>query len=402
MSQAAASSLCSRIIRFFSAPNSPKTLRNLFRPFRKSDSHRILTVRPLLRRPSVVATPRHTLSGGTIVTVAFSRMSSSAADDSVAFQLSPSSVLKIQMGDITRWSVDGSSDAIVNPANERMLGGGGADGAIHRAAGPELREACYEVPEVRPGVRCPTGEARITPYEHDHHHFTYDSHQHFYAVPFLSRLRLHKIILDGWDLEEAPDHAPTPDAGIIPTPPKLLVLHESLHKDSYQLELRNSEGAKVVCSGVGCSAAGSDRGFRLPASHVIHTVGPIYDSDKNPEAALRNAYRNSLRVAKEHNFQYIAFTAISCGVYGYPFDEAAKVAISTVNASAGDFKEVHFVLFSDEIYNVVSSNNCHGLAFVKVVDDARVAFGCAHPLSKNSKLSPKSLELCSDFREFED
>ncbi|XP_042014639.1 macro domain-containing protein VPA0103-like [Salvia splendens] len=256
MSQAAASSLCSRIIRFFSAPNSPKTLRNLFRPFRKSDSHRILTVRPLLRRPSVVATPRHTLSGGTIVTVAFSRMSSSAADDSVAFQLSPSSVLKIQMGDITRWSVDGSSDAIVNPANERMLGGGGADGAIHRAAGPELREACYEVPEVRPGVRCPTGEARITP------------------------------------------------------------------------------------------------GFRLPASHVIHTVGPIYDSDKNPEAALRNAYRNSLRVAKEHNFQYIAFTAISCGVYGYPFDEAAKVAISTVNASAGDFKEVHFVLFSDEIYNV--------------------------------------------------
>ncbi|KAG6402440.1 hypothetical protein SASPL_134633 [Salvia splendens] len=69
--------------------------------------------------------------------------------------------------------------------------------------------------------------------EHDHHHF--------YAVPFLSRLRLHKIILDGWDLEEAPDHAPAPDAGIIPTPPKLLVLHESLHKDSYQLELRSSE-----------------------------------------------------------------------------------------------------------------------------------------------------------------
>ena len=95
-----------------------------------------------------------------------------------------------------------------------------------------------------------------------------------------------------------------------------------------------------------------NRGFRLPASHVIHTVGPIYDSDKNPEAALRNAYRylvelcqyplimicklnfwnaefvfvlcktcyrNSLRVAKEHNIQYIAFTAISCGVYGYEY-----------------------------------------------------------------------------------
>ncbi|KAG6402044.1 hypothetical protein SASPL_138914 [Salvia splendens] len=237
MTQAAASSLYSRIIRFFSAPNSPKTLRNPFRPFRKSDSHRILTVRPLLRRPSVVATPRHSLSGGTTVTVAFSRMSSSAAADSVAFQLSPSSVLKIQMGDITRWSVDGSSDAIVRLP-------------------PLIRIVC------------------VNPYI------------------------------------------------------ELLVQNYGKH------------------------AMRSQKGFRLPASHVIHTVGPIYHSDKNPEAALRNAYRNSLRVAKEHNIQYIAFTAISCGVYGYPFDEAAKVAISTVNASAGDFKEVHFVLFSDEICNV--------------------------------------------------
>ncbi|KAL2526810.1 appr-1-p processing enzyme family protein [Abeliophyllum distichum] len=176
----------------------------------------------------------------------------------VQFQLSPSNVLKIQKGDITVWSVDGSSDAIVNPANEQMLGGGGADGAIHRAAGPELRAACYEVPEVRPGVRCPTGEARIT------------------------------------------------------------------------------------------------LGFRLPASHVIHTVGPIYDEDKNPEASLRNAYRNSLRVAKENNIQYVAFPAISCGVYRYPFDEAAAVAISTVKEFADDFKEVHFVLFSDEIYDAWS------------------------------------------------
>ena len=67
--------------------------------------------------------------------------------------------LSVQHADITALDVD----AIVNAANERMLGGGGVDGAIHRAAGPRLREACRDVPEIRPGVRCPTGEARITP-----------------------------------------------------------------------------------------------------------------------------------------------------------------------------------------------------------------------------------------------
>jgi O-acetyl-ADP-ribose deacetylase (regulator of RNase III) len=70
----------------------------------------------------------------------------------------PTTRIEVVQGDITKQQVD----AIVNAANERMLGGGGVDGAIHRAAGPELKEECKRVPEVSPGVRCPTGEARIT------------------------------------------------------------------------------------------------------------------------------------------------------------------------------------------------------------------------------------------------
>nr|GMC61823.1 Macro domain-containing protein [Ipomoea batatas] len=215
---------------------------------------RFLTTRTA---PPIKLRNSHFRPPGNYVGASFSIMASAGADDrnAVQFQLTPSSLLKILKGDITQWSVDGSSDAIVNPANERMLGGGGADGAIHRAAGPELREACYKVPEVRPGVRCPTGEARIT------------------------------------------------------------------------------------------------LGFKLPASHVIHTVGPIYDAHPDPKAALENSYRNSLQVAKENSIQYIAFPAISCGVYGYPFDEAANVAVSTVKEHGSELKEVHFVLFSDEIFN---------------------------------------------------
>ncbi|RID61000.1 hypothetical protein BRARA_E00177 [Brassica rapa] len=168
----------------------------------------------------------------------------------------PGCLLKILQGDITEWSVDASSDAIVNPANKRMLGGGGADGAIHRAAGPQMRAACYDIPEVRPGVRCPTGEARITP------------------------------------------------------------------------------------------------GFNLHASHVIHTVGPVYYSDVNPRESLTSSYRNSLIVAKENNIKYIAFPAISCGINGYPSDEAAVIGISTIKEFANDFKEVHFIMSADDIYNV--------------------------------------------------
>jgi len=74
------------------------------------------------------------------------------------YPLTESCALVVQRGNLARVS----TDAVVNAANPRMLGGGGVDGAIHRAAGPRLLEACREVPEIRPGVRCPTGEARLT------------------------------------------------------------------------------------------------------------------------------------------------------------------------------------------------------------------------------------------------
>ncbi len=153
-------------------------------------------------------------------------------------------------GDITTSEVD----AIVNAANERMLGGGGVDGAIHRAAGPELRAACEAVPEVRPGVRCPTGEARITP------------------------------------------------------------------------------------------------GFALPARFVIHTVGPVYASAEASAPLLASAYRSSLALANEQGLRSVAFPAISCGVYGYPADEAATIAVETCRAHAGSLQEIRFVLFGASMY----------------------------------------------------
>ena len=140
-------------------------------------------------------------------------------------------MIDVVQGDLTALDVD----AVVNAANPGLLGGGGVDGAVHRAAGPDLRRACEQFPSVRRGVRCPTGEARITP------------------------------------------------------------------------------------------------GFRLPARWVIHTVGPVWRGGGEGEAdLLASAYRSSLTLAAEHELGTVAFPAISTGVYGYPPEAAARVAVGTV------------------------------------------------------------------------
>ena len=149
----------------------------------------------------------------------------------------------VVVGDITLLDTDG----IVNAANNSLLGGGGVDGAIHHAAGPELL-AC-----TRQLGGCPTGEARITP------------------------------------------------------------------------------------------------GFRLPARWVIHTVGPVWRGGSGNEAALlANCYRHSLQLALLYQVQSIAFPAISTGVYGYPKEQAARIAVENVSSLEQDFSSVLFCCYSEE------------------------------------------------------
>ncbi len=152
--------------------------------------------------------------------------------------------MDLQQGDITRLK----TDAIVNAANQRLAGGGGVDGAIHRAAGPGLPDACRKL------GGCDTGDAKVTP------------------------------------------------------------------------------------------------GFNLPARFIIHTVGPVYRDGRSGEPELLSScYRRSLAVALENGATTVAFPAISTGIYGYPFEEATRVALSsTAEFLAGEPKieQVIFIFFS--------------------------------------------------------
>jgi O-acetyl-ADP-ribose deacetylase len=158
------------------------------------------------------------------------------------------SKIEIARGDITKLEVD----AIVNAANTTLLGGGGVDGAIHRAAGPELFAECRTL------GGCQPGEAKIT------------------------------------------------------------------------------------------------RGYRLPARFVIHTVGPVWCDGKHGEPeTLANCYQNSLQVGAENGVRTIAFPAISCGAYGYPVQEAARIAVRTTReflTNDNQIGTVIFVLLSEDIY----------------------------------------------------
>ncbi len=154
--------------------------------------------------------------------------------------LSPGDRIRLESGDITRLSVD----AIVNAANASLLGGGGVDGAIHRAAGPELLAECRMI------GGCPPGEARLT------------------------------------------------------------------------------------------------RGYRLPAGHVIHTVGPVWRGGNSGERdILVSCYRSCLAIARDRRFGAIAFPAIATGIYGFPRDEAARIAVAAVRTHLAESEVPQRVIF---------------------------------------------------------
>lgn len=168
-----------------------------------------------------------------------------------------SNTISLVQGDITKEA----TDAIVNAANSSLMGGGGVDGAIHRAGGSQILAECKQI--VAQQGRLPTGEAVIT--------------------------------------------------------------------------------------------TGGD----LPAKHVIHTVGPVWrGGTQNEPELLKNCYLNSLKLAQEKGLETVAFPSISTGVYSYPVDKAAQIAIPAVMdflESGNDISEVKFVLFDSGTYRAYSS-----------------------------------------------
>ena len=166
------------------------------------------------------------------------------------------STIELVQGDI----VDQEVEALVNAANSSLLGGGGVDGAIHRAAGPELLAECRTI------GGCPTGEARLT------------------------------------------------------------------------------------------------KGYNLKARYVIHAVGPVYEGRSQDAELLASAYRSSLELASQHGIRSLAFPSISTGIYGYPIDRAAPIALRTVRdylAGHPGIELARFVLWSRDSYAAFERAACN-------------------------------------------